>query len=309
MYSIHGSGRFTRVRRTELMKKLVVVFVLFFIFLLHAPLLSKGFEMKMNFGFSAGGKIEDMWTQTQTYYTFQPLSDQESKFDMDVSLDVIYMIHKNFGFSIGLGYFSKKINAGRMRFVPSPTSGYLEGFSYAPQFAADITPFYLSGIFSFSVLPKMQVYLWGGVSYYFGTLTCVNTDWIIEEREDWDEWNHLTYTFKSDIKQAGFHLGTGIEIKLPWNINVCFETLYRSAQFNDFNSTYYGAETDTARINHYAGPEKALGIKKANQKEWGSYFLYAERLLGIEEQGDFGYSLSEFDISGFSFRAGFKIRF
>jgi len=291
------------------MRKCLLLTAICLIFLWPVHLESKELAFKVSFSLHSGGEWHDVWQQTRNYYGYQVKSEQKVNTGTGFSFELIYMFHPNFGFSLGIENISKSINAGKIRFLPPESSGYVGGFSYAPHIVSDVYPFTISSVFSSSILPGIRGCVFGGIGYYSGTVRCEDAGWEIEEREDWKYWNHLTLRFQSDISKIGFHAGASIDIEFLRNIFLSVDVLYRTVSFKEFSSSYYGVSSYTDRIKWYAEKEMEQTISRAKIMEWDSSLLYARRLLGSEEQGEMDYKVIEYGLTGFSFCAGLKFRF
>jgi len=276
------------------MKKYFLPTILFFIFLWPISLESSQLFVKMNFGLFQAEKVDDVWRSTTNSYDFKNIQGEQVALQLDLSLEFIYQLNPNISFSFGTGYFSRNFN-GKGRFTAPDTSGFTGYFFISPEVKSNIYSFYLSSIFSFSIIQTIQWNFLGGVGYYFGHIECKKVFWDPEFFDPSSQWRYFLWEFESNSSTVGFHAGSGIDIDLSLNMFLSAEVLYRMIYFKKFKSvpieiySFYGMEPDE------------LG--------GDSTFLYAQGLEGMEYLGDIDYSFSNFNCSGFLIRIGLKFKF
>ena len=138
------------------MKKYVLPGILCFLLFRPLALVSKQLFLKMSVGLFPGGKVHDVWQSTTNYYNYQTIIGESTNPGLDVSLEFIYKLNRNFGFSLGIGHISRSLNGNTARFTPPATSDFIGDFFYSPEFNAEVYPIYLSAIFSFFIIPSIQ---------------------------------------------------------------------------------------------------------------------------------------------------------
>lgn len=276
------------------MKKFVLLIILGLFLLWPFHLSSKQFFGKITFGLFTGGSVNDIWQPT-SYYEYTTLEGERAGPGMDVNLEFIYQFHPNISFSLGTGYFSKKVN-GSTGLLTSPEGGdFIGDFSYSPELDMEIYSVFLSAIYSFPVMPTARLNFLGGVGFYFGWIECTEVNWRNETADPRSHWNYFTWRFESNVNSIGFHFGTGIDINLAPSMFLTGEALYRLGKFKNFQTSI------VELYSQYGFESEELGTD--------STFLYAQQIMGSEEQGDIDYRVADFSYSGFSFFIGFKFKF
>jgi len=283
----------------------ILCFLLFFPFNLE----SKQLFVKMSFGLTPWGEMHDAWFTTTDYYAYSTTPAGRARPGLDISIEFIYQINSNIGFSFGTGYFSKSLYGNPGQFVTPPDTGDFVGtFSYTPELASDIYPLYLSGIFSFPVMSKVKWNFLGGMGYYFARIRCKNVDKTAEGTGTAPLWNYVGWKLESNSGAVGYFVGTCLDFDLSLNMFLSVEALYRSLNFKRLKTS---SLTYTQIISIRISREVNLDQAEENVRELvdDSTFFYLQRVLGNENQGDIDYRVSGFDCSGFLFRIGIKFRF
>jgi hypothetical protein len=277
------------------MKRIVLLIILGLFLLWPFHLFSKHLYGKIAFGLFTGGNVDDVWQSTTGYYEFKAIKGAKSPSGLDVSLEFIYQLHPNISFSLGAEYFSKKVNGSIGWFTSPEASDFIGDFSYSPELDMEVYSVFLSAIYSFPVMTTVRLNFLGGVGFYFGRIECTEVNWRNETGDPRSRWNYFTWRYESDVNTVGFRSGIGVDIDVFPQMFLTLEALYRWGQFKSFHSCV--AEL----YSRYGFESTELGEE--------STFLYAERILGTEEQGDIDYNVSDFSYSGFSFLVGFKFKF
>lgn len=243
------------------------------------------------------GYVEDAWQTTTDYYNFNSVKGERTSPGMDFTLEFIYQFHPNFSLAVGTGYISRKLN-GSSGLFSSPEAGdsYKE-FSLSPELRSEMNSFYLSCIFSIPVTGGVKANFIGGIGYYIGNIECTTANWNIKS----GDWLYLTGLFKSNAHSLGFHAGAGVDFDLSLNLFLSVEALYRVVNFKKFKT----------RVIPPAGLE-AMFAPLAEEMEnlaADSTFLFELQIISGEDVGNIDYRISNFSYSGFSFRAGIKLKF
>jgi len=283
------------------MRRYIYTIILGLILMSPLNLESKQFFVKMAFGISSGGNINDSWHLNPGLYDYTVSQGEKPGLEMDLALELIFQIHPNIGLSLGTGYLSRRLNGSARLFVPFGQDEPVENFSLAPELASDITPFYLTAILTFPIKPSLQVNFQGGIGYYLGSIRGGKLEKRYEaEINPAMIANRLLWKFESNANTIGFHAGIEIDIALHGNMFFFVETIYREASFKRFEASL--------RENTNQGLSSGIGETGENLGE-DSTFFYAQKVLSVEQEKDIDYRISNFKFSGFSFRVGLKIGF
>ncbi len=277
------------------MKRFVLLIILGAFLLWPLHLFSKHLYGKIAFGLFTGGNVDDVWQSTTGYYEFQSSQGAKAPSGLDASLEFIYQLHPHISLSLGTAYSSKKMNGSTGLFASPEGGDFIGDFSYSPELDLEVYSIFISAIYSFPVMRTVRLNFLGGAEFYFGRAECTEVNWRNETGDPRSRWNYFTWLYESKVNTIGFRSGIGVDIDLFPQMFLTLETLYRWGQFKTFHSSV------TELYSRYGFESSELGEE--------STFLYAERILGSEEQGDINYQISGFSYSGFSFLAGFKFKF
>jgi len=170
----------------------------------------------------------------------------------------------------------------------------LATFFYEPEFATEIYPITLTGVFSLPLTSGIDFNILGGVGYYFGNVEIREPNRsVITDNPDYF-WYHFTWIMESKVNTVGYHAGGGFDISVGGGLILSIEALYRGVSFSDF---------DTEVVQELITFDPPADL-------WGnSTFLYAEQKGGDVDMGDIEYPVTNISLSGFIFKAGFKLRF
>lgn len=277
-----------------------IILVLFILLLCPPDLESSQFKLKLGLGFSFSGKIEDTWVMTTNFYDLHSSHGEKTDLPLDVSLELVYQFNPNFGLSIGTGYISKGINGSLGRFS-FPIGSSLNGdFSYNPFFNTNLYPVYLSAIWSYPVMLEGEIFVLGGVGYYFGRISCASYDSEHNIQDPENQWNYLPWLYKSDIASLGYHGGIGFAYDVSNRSALFIEAIYRIVNIRNLDSV--NRDVSASGIFDLLGDE----IKRLGDK---STFLYAQRFGGEEAWGDIDYRITNLSFSRLSFRVGYRFKF
>jgi len=277
----------------EKVKKYYFLTVLCFLWPLSLD--AKQIFVKMSFGLHHAGQVNDVWASKTNSFDCQSIPREKAGLNMDISLEFVYQLNPNVGFSFGTGYFSRSFN-DKGQFTALETSGFTGSFFIPPKLDSDIYFFNISNIFSFSVMRTVRWNFLGGLGYYFGKIKSRKDVSNPEFFRPRSPWYYFLWRYESNASTIGFHAGTGIDIDLSLNMFLSVEVLYRAINFKKFNSTLLEV------YSQYLLPEPPELVGDTT-------FLYAEGQEGTENPGDIEYMLSDFNCSGFLFRLGLKFKF
>jgi hypothetical protein len=248
--------------------------------------------VKMSFGFAHGGKVEGQALSTTGFFGYQAAEPEKAGFGMDFSLEFTYQLSPNFGLALGFGFINKSMKGHTGVFTDDQVN--MATFRYEPEFASEIYPITLSGVFTLPLSEGFHFNLLGGVGYYFGNIEVREPNRSVQTENPDYFWYHFTWIMESNVNTIGFHGGGAFDISVGGGLIITLEALYRSASFSDFN---------TEVIQELMTYNPPTGL-------WGnSTFLYAEQKGGEVVMGDLDYPVTSVSLSGFVFKAGFKLRF
>lgn len=275
------------------MKKFATL--LFVGLLLLSPLYirSEGrFAVKMSFGLAYGGKVEGQAVSTTGFFGYQAAEPDNTGSGMDYSLEFMYQLNPNFGLALGFGFINKSMKGHTGIFTDDQVM--LATFWYEPDFALEIYPLTMSGVFNLPLSRGISLNLIGGVGYYFGNARIREPNKNVATDNPDYYWNHFTWIMRSDVSTIGFHVGGAFDFSVGGGLIITIETLYRSVSFDNFNTSV------VQELMTYNPPE---GL-------WGnSTFLYAQQLSGEVDMGDIDFPVTKISLTGMVFKAGFKLRF
>ena len=276
------------------MKRYFLLAVLCFLWPLSLG--AKQIFVKMSFGLHHAEQVNDVWVSKTNSFDCQSIPEEKTGLDMDISLEFVYQLNPKVGFSFGTGYFSRSFN-DEGQFTALETSGFTGSFFIFPKLDSDIYFFYISSIFSFSVMPAARWNFLGGLGYYFGEIKSRKDLADPEFFRPRSPWSYFLWRYESNASTIGFHAGTGIDIDLSLNMYLSVEVLYRAINFKKFKSTI---------LNVYS---QYLALPEPPEVVGDTTFLYAKGNEDEENPGDIEYMLSDFNCSGFLLRVGLKFKF
>jgi opacity protein-like surface antigen len=237
---------------------------------------------------------------TTDFYDLSLSSGEKTGMPFDVSIELVYKINSNFGISIGTGYISKGLSGSQARFLFAPGGSVGGDFVFNPLFRSDLYPLYLSAVWCYPIMLEGEIFVLGGVGYYFGRISCISYDSEHNLHDPENSWNYLPWLYKSDINSLGYHGGIGLEYDVSNRSSLFIEAIYRLVNIKNLDSV--NRDVEASGIFDLLGDEiKGLGAK--------STFMYIQRFGGEEAWGDILYQISNLSFSGVSFRVGYKFRF
>ena len=286
------------------MKKYFFPLLLCFIFLFPLSLKSKQFYVKMNFGLLTGGNITDSWQLNPEYYDYTISKVEKSNPGLDLTLEFIFQIHPNIGFSVGSGYVSRNLAGSTGQFTSTDMTETVRDFACSPELSSEMIPVYLTAIFSFPVRSSVQINFLAGLGYYLGK---IKGSKIVENYQEYTNpsmiANRLMWKFESHANAIGLHAGAGIDLAFSSNMFFSIEALYKVAKFKDFKVSVQEIRDGVAEL-------QAVLIGETGEDLGGdSTFLYAQKIKDVDARKDIDYRITHFKYSGISFRAGFKFKF
>ena len=257
-------------------------------------------KLKLGWGFSSSGKVEDTWVMTTNFYDLHLSSGEKTGIPLDASIELVYQMNPNFGISLGTGYISRGISGSLGRFTFPQGSSLSGHFSYNPLLNSRIYPVCVSAIWSYPVMLGGEIYVLGGLGYYFGKISCIVTNFDHNLVDPEGRWNYFDWLYESHFHSLGYHGGIGFTYEIANQFAFFIEAIYRIVNISDLNSV--NKDVDESHIFEMLGDE----IKGLVDP---STFLYAQRFGGEEAWGDINYRISNLSYSGITLRLGFTFQF
>ena len=255
------------------------------------------------FGYFFGGDIErgikGMYEKKSDFLSSQGfiLDDSPESFHIDTEFtgDLIIDITPNLGIGVGSGYIHAKNNS-ILTFYKEALSYKLDQMASVPEIR--VIPFRVGLFFSIPIHRLFNISFSGGTGIYLAK-------YIYSMASTWEDINDIGHV--ANAAGLGFHGSIGLELNLHRRAVFLIECKGRYAKLSNFKGT-------------------------ATTLEWGAPFAggYRETMTTVEEGSlyyleDNGYpglviskeipsgfnsvKKANFDLSGFSIRAGLKIRF
>ncbi|MCJ7582080.1 MAG: hypothetical protein MUP98_16330 [Candidatus Aminicenantes bacterium] len=258
----------------------ICVLLIIISFFLNSNLYADKFSIKLLAGKNSGGALTDSFIFNPEYYSntavFPP---GKQKMGVDLYFEFSYALNPYVSFSVGTGYATKTLDGISPQFEPHEGSPFNTNYTLKPSIIAEIAPFCLSTQLSLPLSQHFRINLKAGVGYYYS-----NFDSLAELRLERPN-QVFTYTpanYSGSGGSVGYHLGGSLDIPTPIaGIDFTVEVLHTWIKFEKITILQTGAEGTT----------------------FSSFWLYPEGRFYLD------YIVSVIDLSGFTFRAGCKIRF
>lgn len=287
------------------MRKILACLILAALLVFPANLEAGQLFLKMALGLCQSGKLEDSWLVNPVHYDFDVMDPKALSPGYDLTLELMFQFHRNFGISLGTGSIWQKGAGHTCLCSPFADEYPLGDIEFTPVVSTEIIPVYLTGIFFLPVSSLLQLNFLGGVGYYHGNLEtykAVEGDYGAEN--PLREKNRLIWKYEYSGQTVEVHAGVGADWALMPPLFLSLEFLYRKAEFKDF-------KTSAQQVRGEGwGPFFAHQMNE-NGEQWGgdSTFLYAQKIKIVDSERDIDYSVARYDCSGFVLRIGIKFRF
>lgn len=212
--------------------------------------------------------------------------------------EIIMDLTENFGIGVGAGYLQiSKDNETSLKQELLGKVTYFDG----PKFTA--IPANLSLYYFYPVASSMNLFLNGGVGYYFGKATS-SSRLDYELIGELSEWAKSEGEFKD--QGLGFHGGIGLEFMIGSNIGLFIEGKGRYCKLKSWE----GNSTNTDSDGFTEKNSGTLWLVEELDPDTDVWFYQ----IKLEEQEPSGPNIRnvrkfEGDLSGFSIRAGIRIKF
>ncbi len=267
------------------MKKYISSLILIFIFMLPINLQAKKLYLNLTLGLTSGGDIiGDVLLYPTDYECVSTGQGKRSNLGMDIYLELVYQLTPHFSLSLGNGYSSRMLQAKTQKFSPAEGSSYIYEYTFYPEINSQIVPFCFSAIYSLPVSSSFQINIKGGIGYYYGNFESVSKFLRSIPGQEPVDREFRPSNFDGKGHGVGFHWGTGFDVDLSEHLILIIEGLYTKVKFKNFESSV-----------------------KLDEKQ----LLFSKFVINTETNTleFFDYYSSEFDLTGFSLRAGLKLAF
>jgi opacity protein-like surface antigen len=288
----------------------MVLTFLFLVGISQAQDFIKGFSVKLTGGYGTMA-VGDFNTVMEGYDTL--LNDiasilgltregelKEINWGFEYEGEFIMNLTENFGIGIGAGYIRRKEKSeSSVKAAPF----FNLTFSGEPEITA--IPIKLSAHYFFPVTSQVNVFLNGGIGYYFGKINYhLRSDiQVLDEPEE-------SGKIEGEVKDnaLGFHGGIGVEYNVAKNIAFFVEGAGRYAKLKDWEGDETQtldsqiAEQKSGTLWYYEGLVSDFGT----EKYYSSFELQEGKLTWPDIRN---VRKAEGDLSGFSLRAGIRIKF
>ena len=268
---------------------------------------------------------------------------KELKWLINLKGELLFNLTPNFSIGLGAEYLTGK-SKGTM--TSNEDYGLTETWwemyetysdTWEPEYKLTAIPITLNIYLFVPVGDMIELFIKGGVGYYFGTLTYNDTsDYDIEW--DYDDYYYGDYDYylyqenssaeyKAKCNTIGFHGGAGISINLSPNMSFVIEGAYRMVNFKKWvgdasyeSSWTYVYEYDYGYGYYYEEDAGSDSDSWKNKKIW--YYEYNPTYMEGEydrmilpdekpEENDSRKNIrpAEINLNGLCFSAGIKISF
>jgi len=305
-------------------------------------------------GGDLNGMIKD-WNEAyedyDEFFTTSSFSADWKQFRLIQNLkgEILFNLSPSFSIGLGVEYLTKK-NKGALTFSNEDMgtvyeAGYFydaffeENDNWEPEHKLTAIPVSLNAYLFIPVASQAELFITGGVSYYFGKLEYneayqydldLQADYYLDDGTylytlEYDNYSEEgTIIYEAESKKIGFQAGIGFDVMLHSNISLVVEGNYRYVNFNDWNGN--GEEewswneqwkwSDEVDI-HF---DNDSGSESWNQKIWYWEFDDSDtekqykRIFLLDEKPVANTEIknvrqAEINLNGFSLRAGIKISF
>ena len=312
------------------MKKILAVLLTFlvaFFFLvmeIQAKDFPKGFSLKFTGGYgtmSIGdlNVVLEYIENSLNDWASIPAATKEGAFKklntgFEYEGELIISLTEHFRIGIGAGLI-KREEPSEVTFELDADSYYsYSDYSYSPELSA--IPIKLSVYYYFPILSRMNLFLNGGIGYYFGKLNYrrqVDSHHVFEDLDSQDV--RIDSVMETKDNGIGFHGGIGFEYDVMKNLAFFVEGAGRYIKLKDWEgdilryveSTYDNGTTEETTETSY-GTLWYYEYYPETHPDWPSYVLKIQEEKPMHSEFR-NVRKAEGDLSGFSLRIGLRIRF
>jgi opacity protein-like surface antigen len=262
----------------------------------------KGFSLKLTGGYGTmavgdfNTVVEDLDSRYNYIASYYGVTKEgtlkQLNYGIELEGEIIMKLPGNFGLGIGTGYYLRSKDSEFSIEEYLPGYGYFQGrtISLKPKFTA--IPITLTFYYFLPSKSLVNLYLNGGIGYYFGKVTFTIREDLVPYFDDSPEWNEKQLEAKD--QGFGLHGGVGLE----------FNVISKVAFFIEGNGIY-------CILKSWKGDVITEYSHKSSDKESGTVLYY-------EEAGYANFTTSKdrpnvrklrWNLSGLSLRGGIRIRF
>lgn len=281
-------------------KYISLMLILGFIVLSPQNLVSNVVSIKFGMGLSYGGRINDIWTTTTDYFIQGTEREGKNLSTVQAFFEIVFPVFHNFSLSVGTGHFSKILSGTKGIFTLPDSSEVTGDFFSTPEFHFQSIPVLITAQWAYSVWYEAQVYVLGGIGYYFSKFNIYDHIITYNLQEPHSTLNYYAQDYRGRTNSFGYHGGVGFEVLMDNTFLFFIESVYRSVKFKKLESILPIDRQSPA----YNIIKEKLGESVAE-----STFLHFANWGGDEIWGDIIYSINNIFLSEFIFQAGLKIRF
>ena len=257
-------------------------------------------SLKLSLGLSHGGYVNDIWTTTTQYFIQGTDKDVKKFSTVQLLGEIVFPVSRNFSLSVGAGNFSKTLRGSKGLFTLPNSSDVSGDFFSTPEFHFKSIPVLVTAQWTYTVWLEAQVYVLGGIGYYFSKFNIYNHDITYNLQEPPSTKIYFPLDYRGSADSWGYHGGVGFEVPLDATFLFFIESVYRRVKFKKLENIFAVDERSEA----YDIIKERLGETVAE-----STFLYFINWGGDENWGDIVYSISHIFLSELIFQAGLKIKF
>ena len=281
-------------------KNISLLLILGFVVLSPQKLLSDVFSIKLGIGLSHGGRINDLWSTTTGYFVQGTEKDVKNFSTVQKFFKIVFPVYQNFSLSVGAGHFSKTLSGTKGIFTLPDSSDMSGDFNSFPEFHFQSIPVLVTVQWAYTVWPEAQVYVLGGIGYYFSKFNIYNHEMTYNPQELHSAINYFPLDYRGRTDSIGYHGGAGFDVYMGNNCFFFIESVYHRVKFKEIESVF----TIDRRSDAFDIVTERLGESVAK-----STFLYFINWGGDEILGDIVYSINNIFLSEIIFQAGLRIRF
>lgn len=303
----------------KMKRKLIILSTMIFFFLAltgigQAQDFIKGFSLKFTGGYGtmAIGDLNTFIEGADTFLgdvagLFGGTKEGElkklNKWGYDLEGEIIMNLTENFGIGVGAGYIQKRSTDSWASARKEIIFGVGMTISLKPEFSA--IPINLSVYYFSSVAPSVNIFLYGGLGYYFGKVTASATlvqDFILAPPQLWSE----ELKIEAKDQNFGLHGGIGLEFNVAPKIALFIEGKGRYCKLKSWKGD--GTITSGGNTERESGT-----IWFAEIEVEPATGIYIPFIFPSEEEPseDDARNVRKFeaDLSGISLKVGIRIKF
>jgi len=262
----------------------------------------KKFSLKLTGGYGtmSAGDINEMLSSLDTILTdllsgfTKEGSLEKIKWGLDFDGELIVDLTDNIGIGLGVGYIQRKKDSETIFMEPLGT------VTITGEPKITVIPIKLSAYYFYPIASRLNIFLNGGIGYYFGNITFGFGSDVSAIEETF--WTKNVIEAKDD--GIGFHGGIGFEYNMAKNFAFFVEGAGRYTKLKNW-------EGDITITDSDGYTDKSSGTVWYYETEFfGKYYPTIDVAKDKPTYPDIkNVRKFEGDLSGFSFRAGIRVKF